>query len=353
MRLQEINIEYKVKIMHLIIWLVIGFTSVFIAIYLIAAPFMPAIVILVLYILFNLMLLIALKWRHYLFVKLGILLSYMIQLTLAVFIWFPVGTNYYLFYFLVPIAALTIMDINKHSEMVMSIVIATSAIILMILSQSLSMDFYLYELSSDAKQIISLMSVLSTILPATFIFYQYVYNLNIKQQELQKLANTDALTQITNRRVLFEHGEEEIRLAKKYHYDFTLIQLDIDFFKQINDTYGHHVGDQVLIELTNLLRSHIRKEDTFSRHGGEEFAIITRRTDKHAGQHMAEHLRAVVQEHIFHADPNAIKMTISMGLAIYSRGNYNSFNEMMVASDQALYSAKAEGRNCVKLYEPL
>ena len=115
-------------------------------------------------------------------------------------------------------------------------------------------------------------------MPATFIFYRYTIDLSEKQNELRYLANTDPLTKVANRRVLFEQGEKEVYLAHKYAYEFTLIQLDIDCFKSINDSYGHPVGDEVLIKLTQVIRNHIRRKDTFSRHGGEEFAIIIRKT---------------------------------------------------------------------------
>ena len=122
--------------------------------------------------------------------------------------------------------------------------------------------------------------------------------------------------------------------------------MDIDYFKNVNDSYGHPVGDQTLIELSDLIRHHIRKEDTFSRHGGEEFAIIVRKTDRVTGLAFANKLREVISEHVFDINEHEINLTVSIGITQYE-SKYKSFDAMMLVADKALYEAKDQGRNQV------
>lgn len=345
---KNITIDYKVKILYLLIVLVIVSSSVFLGIYILFAPFKPAITVHIIYILFHITLLYFIKKKRYLFVKLSILLTFIVQLTLAVYIWFPVTTGYNLFYYMVPIAAFLTVDVHNKWERYLAFFLSLIATLLFLGSIYYSMDIYLYVLAPEVEKLIHTVTIISTILPATFIFYRYTIDLSKKQNELRHLANTDALTQVTNRRVLFEQGEKEVVLAYKYAYQFTLIQLDIDHFKFINDSFGHPVGDQILVQLTQVIRRHIRKEDTFSRHGGEEFAIIVRKTTWETGMEVAEKLRQVVENEVFRVGDNEVKITLSIGVAQFSK-KYNTFDEMMRVSDKALYKAKNNGRNCVVL----
>jgi len=345
---KELEVDYKIRILYLLIMLVILSSSVYLGIYLVFAPFKPAIIVSIVYILFHVSLLYFIKKKKYLFVKLGILLTFIIQLTLAVYVWFPVTTGYYLFYYMVPIAAFLMVDIHKKLELYLAFALSLLATLLFLGSAYYSMDMYLYMLDPEVEKLIHTFTIISTILPATFIFYRYTVDLSIKQNELRYLANTDALTQVTNRRVLFEQGEKEVMLAYKYAHEFTLLQLDIDHFKTINDSFGHPVGDQVLIQLTQIIRQHIRKEDTFSRHGGEEFAIIIRKTTCESGMEFAEKIRRVIENEVFKVGDLEVKVTLSIGVVQYN-SEYSTFDEMMRVSDQALYQAKNKGRNCVVL----
>lgn len=343
---KDTDIDYKEKIMYLLIFLVIGLSSIFLCIYILYAPFRPAIIIHFAYMLFHVILLYFLKKKRFMFVKFSILITFILQLTLGVYLWFPVTTGYNLFYYMVPIAAFLTLNINNLYERFFAIFLSLLATVLFIGSIYFNMDFYMYALEPEVEKLIHVLSVTSTITPATIIFYIYTLNLSKKQSELRYLANTDALTKVTNRRVLFEKGEKEVSLAHKYAYEFTLIQLDIDNFKSINDSYGHPVGDEILIQLTEIIRSHIRIEDTFSRHGGEEFAIIVRKTTSEEGLEVAEKIRHVIEKQVFRIDSIEVKLTVSIGVTQYAP-EYNTFDEMMLVSDKALYEAKNNGRNCV------
>jgi len=146
--------------------------------------------------------------------------------------------------------------------------------------------------------------------------------------------------------MLFDIGEKEFKLAGKYDYDFTLMILDIDKFKRINDTYGHHIGDEVLIEFSDRIKNQIRKEDIFARHGGEEFAIIIRKTNERSGLQISEKIRESIAKFPFNIEDNATTVTVSIGFTQFSCG-YSDFDGLMKAADSALYEAKETGRNKV------
>ncbi|WP_413160226.1 diguanylate cyclase [Capilliphycus salinus ALCB114379] len=169
---------------------------------------------------------------------------------------------------------------------------------------------------------------------------------------LEKLAITDPLTGIFNRRYLMSIAEKEYQGAINYKRLFSIVMLDIDHFKKINDTYGHIVGDQVLKTMTKEVHSFLRKGDSFGRFGGEEFAIILPEADRKTALKIAERLReAIATLSIPVSNSNShsnleIKITISLGVTTYSFDD-EKLDEMWIRADNALYKAKSKGRNQV------
>jgi len=165
-----------------------------------------------------------------------------------------------------------------------------------------------------------------------------------KQNEM--LAVTDRLTNLYNRykldEVLIAHKE----LADRYQNNFGLIFIDIDHFKHINDTYGHHIGDEILKSLSSILLSFTRKTDTLGRWGGEEFLIIVPTINKESIMTFAQHLRTKVENFEF---PLVGHLTISLGVSIYE--SQETCSSVMTRADKALYMSKNKGRNCVNFYE--
>ena len=156
------------------------------------------------------------------------------------------------------------------------------------------------------------------------------------------MAATDHLTGIANRRQFRERLDEEFNRADRYHESLSLVMLDLDHFKQVNDEYGHDVGDQVLVELTEQIKSQIREIDLFARWGGEEFLIMLPETDRDTARTMVERIRHHVESHAFGQPPH---ITISLGLVtLRSSDDPDTF---ISRADKALYKAKAAGRNCV------
>lgn len=160
---------------------------------------------------------------------------------------------------------------------------------------------------------------------------------------LQLLADSDTLTGLPNRRKFDEVFAAEIRRAQRYETLLTFVMLDIDHFKAVNDTFGHQIGDYVLVELARIVSAHIRVNDTFARWGGEEFTILAVHCDGEAIRLFADKLRTLVAEHDFQTVGH---LTISLGLTSFQAGD--SIESLMERADKALYQAKAGGRNRVE-----
>jgi diguanylate cyclase (GGDEF)-like protein/PAS domain S-box-containing protein len=160
---------------------------------------------------------------------------------------------------------------------------------------------------------------------------------------LRQIAETDSLTGIANRRKFNEVLQAEIGRSRRHSQPLTLILLDIDHFKAINDCHGHQVGDQVLVELARLVTGHIRAYDVFARWGGEEFAVLATNSDAGDSRQFAEKLRALIDRHHF---PGVGHVTASLGLATYQVEEPP--DRFLGRADQALYQAKTSGRNRVE-----
>lgn len=172
-------------------------------------------------------------------------------------------------------------------------------------------------------------------------FTTIVQNITDKKN-IELLSITDSLTGLYNRYKLESVLSSESSRCERYQSDFSVIILDIDFFKKINDTYGHLVGDDVLIHLARLLKENTRITDVTSRWGGEEFLIVACNTNLHEAFIFAEKLRIVIENYNF---PSIGKMTISCGVAQYI--NKETISELVSRADVALYQAKKAGRNKV------
>ena len=162
------------------------------------------------------------------------------------------------------------------------------------------------------------------------------------EKQLLKLATQDRLTGVFNRHKWEEQIENQINMASRGEYQFSLLILDVDYFKQVNDQHGHQVGDQLLKFLATQLQQQIRTTDMLFRIGGEEFAIITPTQNDEQAYQLAERLHAHINEL---SDPNVPKFTVSFGVTSYK--SQDSSSTIFNRADKALYEAKAQGRNCI------
>ena len=166
------------------------------------------------------------------------------------------------------------------------------------------------------------------------------------EAELTRLATTDSLTGVNNRHHFLELAREELLRAKRYNRSLALLMLDLDHFKNVNDSYGHHTGDKVLQEFSQACLAAIRETDCFGRLGGEEFAVLLVETSVQDARRVAERIRSRVEEMTILAGGQTIKTTVSVGLTTLEPADVY-FKEIMQRADQALYAAKNAGRNQV------
>ena len=161
----------------------------------------------------------------------------------------------------------------------------------------------------------------------------------------QKDADLDALTGLYNRRHMMTRIKDEVNRSNRNHQEFVLILADIDFFKKINDDYGHDCGDEVLQAFASLMKENVRISDSIGRWGGEEFLILLPDTDIASAQLIAERIRQNVEKEIFCYDGHQFKLSMILGLSAYNEKL--SIKEMIKAADLALYQGKKLGRNIV------
>ncbi len=167
--------------------------------------------------------------------------------------------------------------------------------------------------------------------------------LELKNVELERLSITDKLTNIYNRIKLDKTIFEQLNLAKRYKIEFGIMIIDVDYFKKVNDTYGHQVGDTTLIEVANILKTNIRESDTVGRWGGEEFVIICPHTNLEGIKILANIIREKIENHQF---PVIGHKTASFGVTIYQ--DNDNLESIISRADEALYNAKNNGRNKVE-----
>jgi two-component system cell cycle response regulator len=164
-------------------------------------------------------------------------------------------------------------------------------------------------------------------------------------KRLRKLSITDGLTELFNHRHVHELLHEEFERSRRSGEPMAVAMLDLDRFKQVNDTYGHPTGDVILYETSQILRDTAREIDMVGRYGGEEFIVILPDTDEDAAERFAERVRESVAEHLYRDEATEVRMTVSGGVASYPGAGVEHPDELIKQADEALYRAKESGRN--------
>jgi two-component system cell cycle response regulator len=170
-------------------------------------------------------------------------------------------------------------------------------------------------------------------------------------QAMYDAAVRDALTRVYNRRHFVERLASEVAYSRRHRSPLSLLMLDVDHFKRINDSYGHPAGDYVLSTLGQLLLAVVRIEDLVARYGGEEFAILCRETPPMSALQLAERLRRAVESHAFTYREQKLSVTLSIGIAM-SSDSPTAAQQLIAKADAALYEAKQTGRNRAVLQHP-
>ena len=169
-----------------------------------------------------------------------------------------------------------------------------------------------------------------------------ITELEEQKNRIREMANRDFLTNLYNRRYFYDIAENLFHNAKRENFNISVAMLDIDFFKTVNDTYGHAAGDFVLKTLAVILQQNLRKADIIARFGGEEFCVLLHCKDNEDSYTVIDKLRLIVELHEFLFEGRKIHVTISAGL---TKQLENTLDDMIKKADELLFKAKKEGRN--------
>jgi len=240
---------------------------------------------------------------------------------------------------------------NLQSDALMQVVNATSALVVpLFVSNRVMGSLQLFRAASEkcfTKEDAQLLWILSLV-AENLLTREYA------NEGLLRFAFTDYLTGLRTRGYFEQQLELEFKRAERKQQKFALLMIDIDHFKVLNDTFGHHVGDQLLRDVTSILMKDMREVDTVARYGGEEFVIILPETTETGALFVAQRLRrAVDQAKFFAGSPHSVQhLTISIGVAVYDT-DAQFKRDLIEFADAALYAAKHAGRNRVMCYSEL
>lgn len=171
---------------------------------------------------------------------------------------------------------------------------------------------------------------------------------HLRHEQMNRLAITDGLTRLHNHRYFQERLAQEFERARRFSQDLSLILMDIDFFKRVNDTYGHPVGDVILKTVASRISAHLRKIDLTARYGGEEFAMLLPQTNIEMAMAVAERIREDMAAKPIETDRGSLTVTISLGVCDASVNGVTRAADLVRKADEALYAAKKDGRNKTK-----
>lgn len=224
-----------------------------------------------------------------------------------------------------------------------------------IVSYGFFMIFAKYDIGYKIELYFSFTAIfICFIVVAYLVLNNSIYLINVNKQNynnglfLKKVADLDGLTGINNRRHIFELGQVEWQKTISNEKPLSVLMIDIDFFKKFNDTYGHAIGDKVLIHVAEIISQAVRDTDIVGRYGGEEFAVVLSETPLKLAKIVADRIRKEIEKKKIQTEKfGELSCTVSIGVGVYS-GNENSIEELFAKADKMLYNAKESGRNRIK-----
>jgi diguanylate cyclase (GGDEF)-like protein len=178
----------------------------------------------------------------------------------------------------------------------------------------------------------------------TYTIFNQVMRLQLAKEKIEEMGKIDFLTQIYNRGYFTDAGQREIATANRYKHSLSAMIFDLDEFKQINDEYGHVIGDKVIQDSANTISSLIRDTDIFARFGGDEFVLLLPHTDLKDAEILARRIVQAVSEISIPTDTSEVKITVSIGVAEL-KPEHSNIDHLIHSADEALYRAKLAGRN--------
>ena len=249
-------------------------------------------------------------------------------------------------YMLLPLVVVLFLinDLSQTSQKIFSISFSLVITVSFFLSTNVQIAGPIVVIPENRQLLFYNMSLLTAFISLSFMLYLYALQLSNKEKALSFLAEYDALTLIHNRGYFTNKGENLFSTYKEKKLPLSAIIFDIDNFKVINDTYGHHVGDLVLKQLSQTVKRQLNEGAIFARYGGEEFSILLENTTLDVSYILAERIRLDVENMcVLHGD-TCIKFTVSLGIATLSDAHHK-FEDIMKDADRALYVSKYKGKN--------
>ncbi|WP_082972148.1 GGDEF domain-containing protein [Shewanella sp. UCD-FRSSP16_17] len=271
----------------------------------------------------------------------------MLHLLVCTNVYVTNASGFHLYYFLVPTGAFLLFELRERLEQV---TLSTLAMVLFFYCENTVNEAPLIELSAQVNHMLYQSVVFFTMLEVIVVLYIFAKQIDKNEKQLTLQASTDSLTRLANRHSFFTEGKSLLDQAVAHQLPFTLVLIDLDLFKTINDKHGHLVGDKCLIEVTKTIKALCREQDLCARIGGEEFVIAMPNTHLHDANKVAERMREHIAEcKIPLTDSQNLQCTASFGIA-EKTASAKELKDLLMRADKALYMAKENGRNCVKPY---
>ena len=209
-----------------------------------------------------------------------------------------------------------------------------------------------YGLQTDIAAYLAIGVALAVTLPFAWYLIDLLLRVHRDEQEMRSLASYDSLTGLLSRHAFFDNSNNYVSLAQREHRPFSVLIIDLDHFKLINDRYGHPAGDAVLKLFADVVNSVARRSDIIGRLGGEEFAVVLPSTTADEAQEFAERLHHAINQAVLKFNGNAIRYTASIGLTEFDTESEDSIDDLLARADLALYQAKQAGRNQTATFNP-
>jgi diguanylate cyclase (GGDEF)-like protein len=255
-------------------------------------------------------------------------------------------SGFHLYFILVPTGAFALLEFKEKFE---RFTLSFIAIVLFFYCENTLNLTPLIELSDEMNHLIYQSVFFFSMLEIMFVLTLFANEIETNELKLTKKATTDSLTGIYNRHHFFEQAVYDLAIANEFKRPFSVMLLDFDNFKKINDKYGHHIGDLSLVETANQIKRHCRSQDCFARIGGDEFVMTLADTTLDEAKVIAERIQKSVEKNLIN-NPHNIHLHCKVSIGISSKhGDTNQLKEIMQQADKALYQAKAQGGNRVAL----
>ena len=273
-----------------------------------------------------------------------VLVSAQIAFGVALFVGPETGFQYYL---LCLPAVVYMVLLREPGWRKLSVV--TLGFLMLYVSEHISFPTLRVEISNSTQQIMYYGNLVAILVINYFSIKFFVDEAKASYREQKKLVLSDSLTGLSNRRYIVEFAHKLLALCQRYEHPISVIMLDVDHFKQVNDAYGHHVGDDALQLVANCLRTKLRDSDVAARYGGEEFLILMPETELLKAEEIAERIRIELAGKSLLVEGKPVHITASLGVSCSDNLQHCTADLLIKRADAALYDAKKAGRNCVKL----